>query len=111
MNRRDGDEQSTIALNEDSSDSDIDDLSNAMLNLSLDDYIPEDTTSDSSTDSTNGFETKNSLSEKRQKLNEFLSCCHVNTKIGPYKKRWEDASVRTLRTFTFPKPKILWFLH
>ncbi len=54
-------EQSKLALNVDSSDSDIDDLLNAMLNLSLDCYIPENTTSDSSTESTNGFEMKNSL--------------------------------------------------
>ncbi len=74
-----------------------------LLNLSLDDYIPEDTTSDGST---NGFEMKNGLSEKRQKLNEFLSCCHVNTKIGPYKKRWEDASVRT-KNFHVSKAKDL----
>ena len=73
----------------------MDNLSKAMLNLSLDDYMPEDTTSDSSTDRTNGFKTKNILSEKRKKPNEFLSCCHVTMKIGPYKKRWKDASVRT----------------
>lgn len=64
------------------------------MDLTLDDYAPQQTSSESSTESSNGFQGKNSLSTKRMKLNEFLSCCDA-TKIGPYKKKWENASVRT----------------
>lgn len=100
--RRDCDEQSIIEHTEESTESDTDELSIAMANLSLADvYVPEQTASDSSNESSNGshaFKRKNSLSKQRMKLNEFLSCCEAATKVGPYKKKWEEASVRTKKS-------------
>ena len=75
-------------------------LCQGMLDLTIEQdvslYLPKDISDgSSSSESSNGHQVKaEKLSVQRLKMNEFLSSCNVE-KIGPYKKRWEEASVRT----------------
>ena len=74
------------------------DLCTAMVNFSLEDplFSPSDSSSDISSNGTDYNVNENSQVIQRMKLNEFLSSCNA-TKIGPCKKRWEEASLRTKR--------------
>lgn len=58
-------------------------------------YVPEDTSS-SSGSSDSGHQ--HTLGAQRAKMNEFLSACNAGCTVGAYKKRWEEASVRTKKS-------------
>jgi hypothetical protein len=68
-----------------------------MTDLTLDDasiYVPDQACSSSSSDTSNGFQASSSFIVKRMRMNEFLNSCNYG-KVGTYKKKWEEASVRT----------------
>ena len=59
-------------------------------------YLPKDNSNGSSSSETSdGHQAMaDKTSVQRWKMNEFLSSCNAGS-VGPYKKRWEEASMRT----------------
>ena len=59
-------------------------------------YLPKGSSSgSSSSDISNGHKAmEDKLSVQRSKMNEFLRSCNAGS-VGRYKKRWEEASIRT----------------
>ena len=59
-------------------------------------YLPKDNSNGSSSSETSdGHQAMaDKTSVQRSKMNEFLSSCNAGS-VGPYKKRWEEASMRT----------------
>lgn len=74
-------------------------MSQSMAQLVIEDkgsfYVPEDTSSSSES---SDVEYQRRLGTQRTKLNEFLSACNVGCTVGTYRKKWQDASVRTRKS-------------
>ena len=74
-------------------------MSQSIAQLVIEDkgsfYVPEDTSSSSES---SDVEYQRRLGTQRTKLNEFLSACNVGCTVGTYRKKWQDASVRTRKS-------------
>lgn len=72
----------------------MDELADRVLHLQLEESIYQPDSQASSSDLSDSTQAIDSKVSRRLKLNEFLLSCDA-PKVGPYKKRWVEASVRT----------------